>query len=144
MKQQNYTNHAQFVKGFHFILSALLLIGTISSLVNIWLQWAAQRDVMSAVLIALLFICGLFLFAFTRQFPLKAQDRAIRAEESLRYFVLTNKPINQKITMPQIIALRFAHDDEFITLADRAANESLSADDIKREIKNWRADHHRV
>jgi len=144
MIQQNYTNHSRFVKGYHIVLSLFLILGTICSLINIYLQWAAHYDMMNSILIALLFICGLLLAAFTRQFPLKAQDRAIRAEESLRYYILTNKPLSNKVTMGQVIALRFAPDEEFTVLADRAVKENLSPVEIKKEIKNWRADHHRV
>jgi hypothetical protein len=79
-----------------------------------------------------------------RQFALKAQDRAIRAEESLRYFILTGKAIDSRITMGQIIALRFAPDEEFVLLTEKAAAEGLLPNDIKKEIKNWRADNHRA
>ena len=79
-----------------------------------------------------------------RGFALKAQDRAIRAEENFRYFMLTNKLPDSRLTMSQMIALRFAGDDEFEALAERAANEKLSSADIKKSIKNWRADFHRV
>eukprot|EP01037_Dinobryon_pediforme_P010229 gene10229-10299_t len=144
MNQQNYANHARYVKGFHFILSAILLFGAIASFVNAWLQYQAHDNVLSAILIAVLFISGFFIFWFMRQFPIKAQDRAIRAEEGLRYFILTRKPLDSRITMQQIIALRFAPDDEFIVLADRAVNETLSADEIKKAIRNWRADNFRV
>jgi len=144
MNEQNYANHARVVKGFHLLLGSFLVIGTICSLVNIWQQWSAKDQVFSAILIALLFICGILLFIFTRTFPLKAQDRAIRAEENLRYFILTRKPLDSRITMGQVIALRFAPDDEFVILADRAINESLSPDEIKKAIKNWRADEHRA
>jgi len=143
MNEQNYANHPRFVKGYHFILSLLLLIGTITSLINIKMQWSVGGFI-SAILIALLFICGLMLFWFVRSFPLRAQDRAIRAEENLRYFILTRKPIDSRITMQQIIALRFAPDDEFIPLVDKAANENLSQADIKKAISKWRADHHRA
>ena len=144
MNEQNYANHARYVKGYHFILSAFLLIGTICSFVNLWLQWSSKDDVFSAALITLLFICCFLIAAFVRQFPLKAQDRAIRAEESLRYYILTNKAIDNRITMRQIIALRFAPDDEFVILADRAIKEKLSPDEIKKAIKNWRADNYRA
>ena len=144
MSQQNYNNHARFVKGFHLILGSLLLTGTIASLVNIGMQWYGHYDLFDPILIMLLFVCGIFLFWFTRQFPIKAQDRAIRAEEHLRYFILTHKPIDSRITMSQIIALRFAPDDEFVILVDRAVNESLTAKEIKKEIKNWRADNYRA
>jgi Family of unknown function (DUF6526) len=144
MIQQNYANHSRYVKGYHLILSALLLFGTIASLINAWLQYRAHDNFFSALLITVLFVSGLFIFLFMRQFPMKAQDRAIRAEESLRYFILTRKPLDSKISMRQIIALRFAPDDEFVTLVDKAINESLSPDEIKRAIKNWRADNFRM
>ena len=81
---------------------------------------------------------------YSRSFPLRAQDRAIRAEENLRHFVLTGKLIDPKLKLSQIIALRFAPDVKFIELTKRAADENLSSDDIKKSIKNWKADNHRV
>ena len=79
-----------------------------------------------------------------RVFPLKAQDRAIRAEEALRYFILTGKPLDKRLTIGQITALRFASDEEFLPLVDRSLAENLSSKDIKQAIKNWRPDYHRV
>ncbi len=144
MKHQSYASHSRFVAGFHFVLGTLLLAGTVASFINIWRHWADADEIMTKVLIALLFVCGIFLFWFSRQFPIKAQDRAIRAEENLRYFILTRKALDSRITMAQVIALRFAPDDEFVILADRTINENLSPDEIKKEIKEWRADHHRA
>jgi hypothetical protein len=77
-------------------------------------------------------------------FAVTVQDRAIRAEESLRYFILTGRAIDTRVTIGQLIALRFAHDDEFVALADRAEKEGLSPAEIKKAIKQWRADHHRA
>jgi hypothetical protein len=77
-------------------------------------------------------------------FANKAQDRAIRAEENLRYFVLTGKLLDPRLSVRQIIGLRFASDAEFVALAQRAADERLSEDAIKRSVKNWRADLYRV
>ena len=144
MNEQNYANHSRYVTGFHFIASSILVIGAILSVVNLWLRWSAKDEMMTPVLVVLLFTGGLFLFWFSRQFAIKAQDRAIRAEENLRYFILTRKPLDSGITMGQIIALRFAPDDEFLSLADRAVNEKLTAKEIKQVIKQWRADHHRA
>lgn len=84
------------------------------------------------------------MYWFIRTFPLKAQDRAIRAEEALRHYILSGKPINPGLTIGQIAALRFAADEEFLVLADKALAENLTADDIKKSVQNWRADHHRV
>jgi len=75
---------------------------------------------------------------------LKAQDRAIRAEENLRHFVLTGKLLDPALTVRQIIALRFAPDGEFVALAGRAAAEHTEPDAIKRAVKVWRADTYRV
>jgi hypothetical protein len=81
---------------------------------------------------------------FCRMFALKAQDRAIRAEENLRHYVLTGKLLDPKLTVRQVIGLRFAPDAEFVALAQRAAAENLSEDDIKKAVKNWKADTYRV
>jgi hypothetical protein len=81
---------------------------------------------------------------FARVFALKAQDRAIRAEENLRHFVLTGKLLDPRLSVRQIIGLRFAPDEEFVALALRAAQENLSETDIKKAVKNWKADTYRV
>ncbi len=84
------------------------------------------------------------LFFFCRIFALKAQDRAIRAEENLRHFALTGKLLDPRLTIRQVIGLRFASDAEFVELAARAVQENLSEDAIKRAVKSWRADTYRV
>ena len=86
----------------------------------------------------------LIVFIFMRTFPLKAQDRAIRAEEGLRYFILTGKRLDPRLTIPQIIGLRFASDAEFPQLAQKAADENLSMKAIKQLVKNWRPDYDRL
>jgi biopolymer transport protein ExbB/TolQ len=144
MKDQNYANHSRYVPGFHFLLGSLLLLGTITSIVNAFLQISAHDNGLGSVLIVVLFICGILLFWFVRRFSVAVQDRAIRAEESLRYYILTHKAIDVRLTKGQIIALRFAPDDEFLVLADRAVRENLSPVEIKKSIKNWRADNDRA
>ncbi|RKR82986.1 hypothetical protein BDD43_3186 [Mucilaginibacter gracilis] len=143
MKSQNYDNHSRFVTGFHFILSTLLFAGLIVSIINLCRHWQQNGKAVTLMLV-LVFVCLLFIFWFMRQFALKAQDRAIRAEESLRYFILTGKAIDSRITIGQIIALRFAPDEEIVLLTEKAAAEGLLPNDIKKEIKNWRADNHRA
>jgi hypothetical protein len=81
---------------------------------------------------------------FARIFALRAQDRAIRAEENLRHFALTGKLLDPRLATRQIVGLRFASDEEFIALAQRAAAENLSEDAIKQAVKKWRPDTYRV
>ena len=44
----------------------------------------------------------------------------------------------------QIIAVRFAGDDEFVALAQKAADLNLAPDAIKRAVKHWRPDTYRA
>jgi hypothetical protein len=81
---------------------------------------------------------------YIRMFPLGNQNRVIRAEENLRYYVLTGKLLPAGIRMGQVIALRFAPDEELEALVNRAVNENLSPTDIKKAIKNWKGDYHRI
>lgn len=141
---QNLANHTRYSKGFHYVILPLLFLGTIASLVNLWLQISMHDEIFTAILLALLFTCASVFVIQLRRFALKAQDRAIRAEENFRHYVLTHKLLDSKLAISQIIALRFAPDDEFVVLADRAARENLSPDEIKKAIRNWKADEHRA
>jgi len=81
---------------------------------------------------------------YLRIFPLKAQDRAIRAEENLRHYVLTGKLLPPNLKISQIVALRFAPDDEFLHLIEQTLDKNLTQKEIKKEIKNWKSDEYRV
>jgi hypothetical protein len=144
MSNQNYENHAQYVTAYHKVILPILFLTLVGSVVNLYQSWGEHQRIYSASLIVVLTVCLIFTFLFARTFPLKAQDRAIRAEENLRHFVLTGKLVDPRITIQQIIALRFAPDAEFPALVQKAASDALSPDAIKREVKNWRADTYRV
>lgn len=141
---QDYSNHRQFVPMFHGVLFGVLALTLIGACVNLYQSMGDHERLYSASLIVVLVICALMLFFFTRIFAMKVQDRAIRAEESLRHFVLTGKLPDPRLTIRQIIGLRFASDEELPGLAHKAAEESLSEDAIKRAVKNWRADDSRA
>lgn len=139
---QHYKNHQRYSVSFHLITLPLLLAAIIGSFFNLFNS--AHENLYSASLICLLSIILMSVAFHARAFSLKAQDRAIRAEENFRYFMLTNKLPDSRLTLSQMIALRFASDDEFPSLAQKAANENLSSKEIKKSIKNWRVDNHRV
>ena len=142
MEQQNYKNHSKFVIGYHVVTLLAILAFLGGTIRNLWNS--SEDNLYSASLLVLLAFILLFMFYFIRSFALKAQDRAIRAEEKLRYFILTGKSVSNKLTTRQFIGLRFASDDEFPALAEKAALENLSENDIKKAIKNWKADDYRV
>lgn len=142
MKEQNFKNHSRLVPGFHgltFIAILALLVGSIINICH-----SAKENLYSATLICLVAVIFGLMFWYTRTFALKAQDRAIRAEENFRHFILTGKPFPAGIRMGQIIALRFAADEELPSLTQRAVNENLNSKEIKQAIEKWRADHHRA
>lgn len=144
MTNQNYQNHRRMVPGFHFLTFFLIFILLIGALINLYRSVEDHGNLYSASLIALIPVILGLLFWFMRVFALRAQDRAIRAEESLRYYILTGKPIDNRLSVGQIIALRFASNEEFVALAKKAADENMKSSDIKKAIKNWKGDYHRV
>ena len=129
---------------FHFVTLPAILALLIGSFINLKDAVGKGEGVYSASLICLIAIILLFLAFLARTFGLKAQDRAIRAEENFRHFPATGKPMDSRLRLSQIIALRFASDAEFIALAKKAADENLSVKDIKQAIKDWKGDYHRV
>lgn len=141
---QNYSNHRKTVPLFHFVLLPLLLALVIGAVVNLYRSVEDQDGVFSAGLILGLALATVLAALFGRIFALKAQDRAIRAEENFRHYVLTGKLLDARLSALQIVALRFAPDAEFVTLASRAAGEGMKPDDIKKAIKSWKPDEYRA
>src|SRR5687768_5336707 len=141
---QNYKSHKRFVPFFHFFLAGLILVTTTGAVNNLFRSFGNDDRLYNAALLVAICVILIFLFFFNRIFSLKAQNRAIRVEENFRHFVLTGKPLDNRLTIGQIIALRFAPDTEFTGLALAAADKRMSPDEIKRAIKDWKADHHRV
>jgi len=142
MQVQNYSNHRKLVTGFHGITLLGLLILLIGSIVN--LVKSSHDNLYSASLIVLASILLILIAYYARAFALRAQDRAICAEEKFRYYLLTKEVLPKELTVRQIVGLRFASDDEMATLVASAIKEKLSENDIKKSIKNWRADHYRA
>ena len=159
MAEQNYSNHRRLVAGyhfglaivvllavagFHFVLGAVVLACLVGSLVQLYRAWGQGENRMTALVLVLLAVAAAQLFWFCRIFPLKAQDRAIRAEESLRHYVLTGELPDGRLDTRQMVGLRFAADAEFPALAKRAAEEGMSENAIKKAIRDWRVDVYRV
>lgn len=145
MKIQNYNNHRKFYPPHHFIYLPLLILLEIFGIYKIWddpenkLIW-----ILFSVVIFLLF----YLAFMTRQhYALGLQNRMVRLEFKQRYFEIFGQrsdEVAEKLRFDQIAALRFAYDDEFKELLNRALHENISGDEIKRSIRNWKPDLHRI
>ena len=143
---QNYSNHTRWFPLFHFVVMPLLLLNFLDHVVRIFTNVGSERweqafwAVFSIVLILLALV--------SRLMALKVQDRVIRLEERLRYHRLLGSDLAGKaenLPVEQIIALRFASDDELQGLVERTLNsEFAKPKDIKLAIKDWRGDFLRV
>ena len=142
MSKQNYKNHSRFIPLWHYITSSLIVALIVGSIVNL-VKSTRQNLYSASLLVAVSFVLA-SIFWYCRWFALRAQDRAIRAEENLRHFVLTGKLLDKHLRTSQIIALRFAPDDEFPDLAKQATDKKMRSTDIKKSIVKWRSDNHRV
>ena len=143
MSAQNYDNHQKFVKPWHFFLGSLILLTIVGCIYHLVQQWGTDFQYITALMLAT--NVGLLLATFySRIFALGAQDRVIFLEEALRSERVLGKPLDSRLDGRQIIGLRFASDDEWGALIERALNENMSEKEIKMAVTNWRADHRRL
>ena len=144
MAEQTYATHRQLVPMYHVVTFFLLVAILIGSTVNLWRTIGSGASPYSASLILALTVAVFFVYVYSRVFALKAQDRAIRAEEQLRHYVLTGALLDRRLTVRQIVGLRFASDAEFVALAKRAAEDNMEPEAIKKAVKAWRPDRYRA
>jgi hypothetical protein len=144
MEMQNYANHRRFVPGYHFVLTLLALVALVGSSINFYRVLSRGSGRIDGAVLLVLVVCLILVGYYARVFALKAQDRAIRAEENLRHYILHGSLLDPRLDVRQIIGLRFASDAELAPLIKRVIEEKLSEDAIKKAIENWRADTYRV
>jgi hypothetical protein len=139
---QSFKNHARFDPPYHFVLTAVLAVNLFIVCCFAYknLNWFSEWLVVLSIAV---FIA----FSKLRTYPLKVQDRVIRLEERLRLQALAPAEWHAQIyrlTEDQLIALRFASDDEVVALAKEALEQNLTRKQIKERIKSWRPDNWRV
>ena len=140
---QTFENHTRFVPVWHFIAAPILLVN---------FGWAVHNVIKvqdsDTVIALLLSIALLILWAFARVFALTVQDRVIRLEMRLKLAALLPAEMRSRIpefTVGQLVALRFASDEELPALARKVLDAGLNnRKAIKQMVQNWRPDHQRV
>jgi hypothetical protein len=140
---QSFESHARWVPLYHFALSGVLLVNLLWSFYRVVAEFSWETVL--GVLMALAFF-GLFFYM--RIFALTVQDRVIRLEMRLRLERLLPgdlKPRIPDLSRSQLVALRFASDEELPGLVREVLEKDLQdRREIKRRVKNWQADHLRA
>jgi hypothetical protein len=141
-KPQSLKNHARFDPFFHLFITTFYILNIVYASVHLHRQPSiSSRWYLVLSIVVIVPILKL------RIYPLKVQDRVIRLEERLRLQALAPQDWHAQIyrlSEDQLIALRFAGDDEVVALAKQALEHNLDRKQIKERIRNWRADDWRV
>jgi uncharacterized protein DUF6526 len=140
---QTYANHTRLHPPFHFFLAPGSIVLLVLTVVNV-VRHYERLDAWILLLMGVLFFVAVFLI---RSNPLRAQDRLIRLEERLRLQALLAAELRPRIgelTESQLIALRFASDNELPGLVTKVLASGMPSKDIKKAIVTWRADTFRV
>lgn len=140
---QTFASHRRWIPMWHFFAIPVL----VANVIVVAIRFARDPQLIDgwAVIVAIALLVGIFL---SRSMPLRAQDRIIRLEERSRLDRVLPSDLRGRVdelTASQLVAIRFAPDDEVPELTRRALSGELkSQGDIKRAIQNWRSDHLRV
>ena len=138
-KIQTFENHTKTVPAFHFVVLPIFLINLI------WSIYRMVRVFSFASVFSVLFALAILLLAVTaRQFALTVQDRLIRLEMRLRLHQLLPADLRLRIpeySVGQLVALRFASDEELPGLARKVLDEKIAdRKAIKKMIRTWQPD----
>ena len=140
---QTLATHRRWIPMWHFFAIPVL----VANVIVVATHFARDPRLINGwtVIVAIALLVGILL---SRTMPLRAQDRIIRLEERSRLERVLPSDLRGRVgelTASQLVAIRFAPDDEVPELTRRALSGELkSQGDIKRAIRNWRSDHLRV
>lgn len=142
-KPQNYSNHTKIVPLFHLFVLPVLFVNV---------GWAIARlihEISFATVFGLILAIALLTgFTYARLFALKVQDRIIRFEMHLRLEKILPADLRPRIgefTIDQLIAMRFASDQEMPELARKVLADRIpDRKTIKKMVQNWQADEART
>jgi Family of unknown function (DUF6526) len=144
MAEQNYANHVRWVPTFHFFVMPVLIVNLLWSIYRLFrpgFTWDGLIHALTAT--------ALVVFIFNaRIFVLRVQDRVIRMEERQRMSRLLPDDLKARLgefTVGQLVALRFASDEELPALARKVLSDGMGdGNAIKQMVQNWRPDHLRA
>jgi hypothetical protein len=141
--EQSYASHRRWHPLTHFFVFPILFVNILLQVYNIIFVFSLAGIWHLIVAVALFALAWI-----ARSSALRVQDRLIRLEEQLRLARLLPADLHPRIaelSIGQLAALRFCSDEELpeLTLAV-LSGEVKGRDNIKKRIKRWRGDFHRV
>jgi hypothetical protein len=142
-RTQSYKSHRRYIPVYHFfalpvvvlnVVVEILRLNKYRTLYHVWL-------VLFAIALAVFIVVARYMAA-------RVQDRVIRLEERMRLGRLLPEELRgriEELRPSQLVALRFASDEELPDLARRCFDGELTrAEQIKKEIRTWRPDYLRM
>jgi hypothetical protein len=136
---QTYKNHGRLLPAYHLFVMPVLFVNLLNAARHLWLM-PTLSTAWGVVFAAGLLTLGLV----SRTQVLSVQDRIIRLEMRLRLRQLLPPDLQARIhelTPRQLIAMRFASDEEMLDLTREVLAGNLSTTkSIKMRVKNWQAD----
>ncbi|RSK30233.1 DUF6526 family protein [Hymenobacter metallilatus] len=149
MANQPTKNTPMLYPWHHFVLLPAALV-VAAYAIRRYLGVAGNNDEVSRLwfTVMLLAVIGLGALVMLRQhYALTLQDRLIRLEVRQRYFEVTGqsfRPLEAQLQLSQILALRFAGDEELPGLVQVAIREKLASKGIQARIQQFQFDTMRV
>ncbi len=138
-RTQSYANHRRYFALYHYVAMPILLANLVVTTVHAvrypssWTIWI--------VVVSFGLVTGL---VASRASTLVVQSRLIALEMRLRLAATLPPELRARIAelrLKQLIGLRFAGDAELPVLVERClAGELTTADEVKREVRDWRPD----
>jgi hypothetical protein len=139
--EQSFASHAHHPVPT-YIASGFTLVALIASVGAWWLDW----DTLELAVVAV--SCAAVVFvSLSRTYITRLQDRIIMLEMHVRCAEILppgQRPLLSALGPKQVVALRFASDEELGALLERAVREKLPPNEIKRAITRWRPDYLRT
>jgi hypothetical protein len=139
---QSYDNHTRYEPLYHFVAGPILIANAIYAIYGLRYGFHTSTVMYTATAVAIVLIAF-----YARAFALKAQDRVIRLEMRLRLgevLPAAQRGDINRLSMSQLVGLRFASDAELPALVTAALSENLGGRDIKKRITTWVPDENRV
>ena len=138
MNGQTYANH-RYRPTMWLVAMLLAAIAVVMTVIPMLLRPAVVT--IAPFLMALSLAVTIFM---VRRYALRLQNRIIRMEMQVRLARLGRVADCDRLSTPQLVALRFASDPEIGALLDKTLADKLEPDQIKRAVTNWQGDYMRT